>query len=129
MKRILVIDNNKDFRNTLAAILKVAGFEALMVSSGYNGLIQAKKKHPDLILLDIRMPRMNGMMVLRKLKTDKETAHIPVIIVTGATLDEPEEEEALRIGAELILEKPFKMEYFFKTINKYIGERTEKNIS
>ncbi len=121
MKKVLVIDNNKDFRKTIADFLRVGGYEPIIVTSGYNGLIQANKKRPDLILLDIRMPRMNGLMALKKLKTGKKTAHIPVIIVTGASLDETEEEDALKLGASLILEKPFKMGVFLETIGKYIG--------
>ena len=120
MKKILIIDNNKEFRDTISAILETAGFEALPVSSGYNGLIRARKEQPDLILLDIRMPSMNGMMALRKLKTDRETARIPVVIVTGAALDEQDEQEALSLGAELILEKPFRMDCFLRMVEKYI---------
>ena len=83
-KTILVIDNDREFTSLVDRFLKdICGYKVKIVPDGYNGIISAKKLAPELILLDIRMPAMNGLGILERLKSDKETAGIPVIILTG----------------------------------------------
>jgi CheY-like chemotaxis protein len=84
--------------------LKQQGFRVLAASSGADGLARAKQYKPDLILLDIEMPGMDGFAVCEKLKQDTELQHIPVIILTG-TQNTKLNEKAFRAGAEVTVLK------------------------
>lgn len=88
-KSILIIDNDRNLTSLIKKFLQeVCGYEVTIVPDGYNGIITAKKIKPGIILLDIRMPAMNGLEILERLKNDKETSSIPVIIMTGFDDDE-----------------------------------------
>jgi DNA-binding response OmpR family regulator len=109
-KAILVIDNDKKFASLINKFLKdICGYEVSVVPDGYNGVILAKKLVPDLVLLDIRMPAMNGLGTLEKLKSNEETAHIPVIILTGFDNDEIKN-KALSLKVADYLTKPIDLE-------------------
>ncbi len=107
---ILLIDNDRSFTSLIKKFLaKMCGYEVIIVPDGYNGVITAKKLIPALILLDIRMPAMNGLGILEKLKSDNETASIPVIILTGFDDDEIKS-KALVLKAADYLVKPVSLE-------------------
>ena len=109
-KMILVIDNDREFTSLLNKFLTdICGYEVRIVPDGYNGMILAKKLVPALILLDIRMPAMNGLGILEKLKSDEKTAHIPVIILTGFDDDEVKN-KAFSLKAADYLAKPIDLE-------------------
>mgnify|MGYP001581683811 FL=1 len=109
-KMILVIDNDKEFTSLINKFLtKICGYEVRIVPDGYNGIILAKESVPELILLDIRMPAMNGLGILEKLKSDEKTAHIPVIILTGFD-DDNVKNKALSLKAADYLTKPIDLD-------------------
>lgn len=109
-KMILVIDNDKAFTSLINKFLKdICGYEVTIVPDGYNGIILAKKLVPQLILLDIRMPALNGLGTLEKLKSDEETDRIPVIILTGFANDDVKN-KALSLKAADYLTKPIDLE-------------------
>lgn len=109
-KMILVIDNDKAFASLVDKFLtKICGYEVRIVPDGYNGIIFAKESVPGLILLDIRMPAMNGLGILEKLKSDEKTANIPVIIITGFD-DDDIKNKALSLKAADYLAKPVDLE-------------------
>lgn len=81
-KRILVIDDDKNLRLVLTDKLNVSGFEAVSASNGQEGLEMALKLHPDLILLDVLMPIMNGQEVLKKLREDEWGRKAKIIMLT-----------------------------------------------
>jgi len=88
-KKILVIDDEKDFCILVKKSLEVIGdFDVLAATSGKDGLKIAKKTAPDLILLDVIMPGMDGLEVLEKLKKDKDTLSIPVVMLTAVQKEE-----------------------------------------
>jgi len=121
-KVILVIDNDKELTSLINKFLKdICGYKVSIVPDGYNGIILAKKIVPHLILLDIRMPAMNGLGILEKLKSDKETAHIPVIIFTGFNNDEIKN-KALSLKATDYLVKPIDLEVLRLRIAAALGE-------
>lgn len=103
--RILIADDNEANRELLEAYLSGEGHEIVMASDGRETLEQAKSSHPDLILLDIMMPRMSGYEVCQKLKEDPETGDIPVLVVT-ALKDIGDIEKAVAAGADDFLTKP-----------------------
>ncbi len=109
-KTIIVIDNDKAFTLLVSKFLKdICGYEVRIVPDGYNGIILAKELMPELILLDIRMPAMNGLGILEKLKSDEKTAHIPVVILTGFD-DDDIKNKALSLKAADYLSKPIDLE-------------------
>jgi two-component system sensor histidine kinase/response regulator len=82
-KKILVIDDEKDLREALFTILAAEGYEVLVAEDGVIGLEITKKEVPDLILLDLQMPNMDGKVFLEKIKSDEATKQIKIIILTA----------------------------------------------
>jgi CheY-like chemotaxis protein len=97
-RTILIIDDQPFFINMQQAMLKQQGYQVLSSTSGPEGLKLAKKHKPDLILLDIEMPGMDGFAVCDQLKQDQELREIPVIILTG-TQNPKLNEKAFKVGA------------------------------
>ncbi len=81
--QILIIDDNKDFLEIFSMKLTQAGFQVATAQSGETGIAEAKKIHPDLILLDVDMPVMNGLETLAKLKADSATSAFKVVFLTN----------------------------------------------
>jgi two-component system, OmpR family, alkaline phosphatase synthesis response regulator PhoP len=105
-KKILIIDDETDFCKLVKRNLELIGdFEVAIAEDGKRGLASAKKLKPDLILLDIMMPHMDGFKVLEKLKTDMNTIAIPVIMLT-AKGDEASKIKAAQLYDEEYITKP-----------------------
>ncbi|HLF24715.1 MAG TPA: GAF domain-containing protein [Anaerolineae bacterium] len=105
---VLVIEDDLDTSDMLTTALQRAGFRVLVTSNGRHALTLAKDEQPNLILLDLKLPRMDGHTVLQNLKKAPATAKIPVIIMTGSiTLDEVKRQEFVALGAANFLAKPF----------------------
>jgi two-component system, OmpR family, alkaline phosphatase synthesis response regulator PhoP len=103
--RILIADDNLQNRELLEAYLADDGHEILMASDGRQTLEVAHEREPDLILLDIMMPKMSGYEVCEKLKSDAKTKNIPVLMVT-ALREMADIEKAVAAGADDFLSKP-----------------------
>jgi CheY-like chemotaxis protein len=103
-KTILIVDDQPFFVTLQQNLLKQQGYRVLAATNGAEGLARAKQYKPDLILLDIEMPGMDGFAVCEKLKQDEELKQIPVIILT-ATQDIKLNEKAFKVGAEVIVLK------------------------
>ena len=97
---VLVIDDQPFFTNMLRNVLEQQGFRVLVAQNGPDGLKLAKAHPPDIILLDIEMPEMNGFTVCERLKQDVALKHVPVVILTG-TNDPKLNEKAFKAGAEI----------------------------
>ena len=82
-KKILVVDDDKAVTSLLESLLSGQGYSVLLAYDGLDGMAQVKKNTPDLIILDIMMPELNGYEVLNKLKFDEKFKHIPIIILTS----------------------------------------------
>jgi DNA-binding response OmpR family regulator len=87
MKKILVVDDEKDIRDLIKEVLENDKFFVIGAPGGEEALALAKKEKPDLILLDIAMPGMDGYITCGKLKGDAETSKIPVLFLTGKDFD------------------------------------------
>ena len=99
LKKILLIEDEKALLDVMSIKLKGSNFEVFSASGGEAGIRLAREKKPDLILLDILMPKMNGYEALERLKGDAETRDIPVIILSNSGRDEEEIEKCRRLGA------------------------------
>ena len=105
---VLIVDDNADNLQVLAGHLTEAGYEVLAANNGPRALALVGNRKPDLILLDIQMPGMDGFAVCRKLKGDPDMADIPVIFITAARTDTNDVLEGFQLGAVDYVTKPFK---------------------
>ena len=118
-KKILVVDDEKDITETLSFMLKATGYDVLTANDGEEGLKCAKEENPDLIILDVMMPKINGYKIARLLKYDNKYKHIPIVMVTarGQDSDKLIGEET---GANEYITKPFEFEEVLKSVRKYL---------
>jgi DNA-binding response OmpR family regulator len=127
--KILIVDDDMMIHKLLGAILQKAGFECLDAHSGEEGLDMARSLSPELIILDIMMPGMNGFEVMRALKTSPKTASIPVIFLSGK-FHNREKTEARELGAADFMEKPFERNELLARVKTYLTiRRQEDNLS
>lgn len=107
--KILVVDDEAEIRQVLQEVLTRAGYQVITANDGRDALPLTLTDSPDLIITDIRMPRLDGLTLCRALRTNKDTAHIPVLILTSGST--PEQMEAsLKAGADDFLPKPLNID-------------------
>ena len=94
-KTILVVEDEKNLRDALVDTLILKNFIPLEAVNGKDGVIVALEKHPDLVLLDLIMPEMDGMMALKKIREDKWGKTVPIIILTNLSATKERQEDAL----------------------------------
>ena len=117
---ILVIDDDTDILALLDMSLTSDGFNVITASDGIKGLKRAKAEQPDLILLDVMMPQMDGLQVIEKLKADSETNTIPVLWLTAKSQTE-DKLKGLEIGGDDYITKPFDLREVTARINAVLG--------
>ena len=105
-KRILVVDDEKDIADTLRFRLEANGYEVVIAYDGQDGLNKAKTVSPDLIVLDLMLPKIDGYKVCRMLKFDEKYKHIPIILFT-ARAQESDKNTGMEVGADAYITKPF----------------------
>ncbi|MBI3479571.1 MAG: response regulator [Nitrosomonadales bacterium] len=105
MKKILVVDDSATERHVIGEILNKRGFEVSFAEDGEKGVKQARLSKPDLIIMDVVMPNMNGFQATRAITSDPETRHIPVIICTTKD-QETDKIWGVRQGAKDYVVKP-----------------------
>ena len=125
--RILIVDDEAGLRETLGIIFTKEGFEARLAQNYTEGLADAVRSSPDVILCDIKMPDGNGLDLLRKVK--EEHSHIPVIMITAHTSTE-DAVEAMKIGAVDYIKKPFNNDELILVVRRALGEKIlqEENV-
>jgi CheY-like chemotaxis protein len=107
MKRVLIVDDDPFIRRLIATTLEdVAHFELLEAGDGEEALAVAARERPELVFLDIDMPRLDGIEACRRLRAAPETAGATIVMLTAARGDEAER-DATEAGADLYLTKPF----------------------
>jgi len=131
-KTVLVVDDEADVRNFLKTALKESGFNVILAEDGNIALEQIKKQIPDLISLDLVMPKKSGAKLYRELSKSKEWSKIPVIIVTGHARDDlgkSDLKELTMSGPGIYLEKPVKPTNYIAAIKKILGMETTEDES
>lgn len=124
--KILVIDDEPDFLKVISARLEHNGFKVYLASGGQEALKSMESEIPDILILDILMPGMDGYEVLRKIRSNNKTADIPVIILSGMPSQE-EKSKALDMGADDYITKPYHLEEFLSRINALLRRSSRKN--
>ena len=119
--KILVVDDEVDLVEMLTMRLEASGYEVITASNGQEGLDKAQNENPDLMLLDVMMPIMNGYQVCRLLKFDDRFKHIPIIMLTAKTQDS-DEATGKQTGADSYIGKPFDWKILHAEIKKYLKE-------
>lgn len=117
--KILLIEDNAENRYLVTFLLQQRGHEIIPAESGPLGLKLAAEIQPDLILLDIQLPGMDGHAVARTLKSDPQLKHIPVVAVTSYAMV-GDREKCLAAGAEGYIEKPINPESFVAEVERFI---------
>jgi DNA-binding response OmpR family regulator len=122
MKKILFIEDESALQKTFGEILRQEGYEMISALDGEIGLRMAKSEKPDLILLDLILPKIHGFEVLKELKKDDLTKDIPIIILTN--LERVEDvQKAIELGATTYLVKAnYTLEEILKKVKKALGE-------
>lgn len=116
--KVLIIDDEPDIIETLTYMLQARNYEIISASDGIEGLLKAKSESPDIILLDIMMPGMDGYEVCSKLKKDNSVKNIPVIMLT-AKGDAEAVIKAHRLGANDYIVKPFNLPTLLNKLGKF----------
>jgi CheY-like chemotaxis protein len=121
MVKILIAEDERDIRELIAFTLRFAGFEIELASNGVEAVEIAPKVVPDLILMDVRMPRMTGYQACEALKEDPVTKDIPVVFLS-AKGQESEIQEGLGVGAKEYILKPFAPETLTAQVKRILKE-------
>jgi two-component system cell cycle response regulator DivK len=120
-KRILVVEDQEDNRRIIRDLLASAGYELIEALDGEAGVRLAKSERPDLILMDIQLPLLDGHEATRRIKQTPELRHIPIIVVTSYALS-GDDAKAKAAGCDAYVAKPFSPRELLTTIRKFLGE-------
>ena len=118
-KHILVVDDSKDMRVLMEQLLEKAGYGVVFAEDGQTSLTQAKRYHPDLILMDIQLPGINGITAFRKIREDPATETIPVIAVTASAMTQ-DRQKIMAAGFEGYQSKPLNVKAFVQAIEEML---------
>ena len=99
MHKILVVDDTEDARDVLARLLRLGGFSTITAEDGIEAMKALEMDHPDLVLLDLMMPRMNGVQLLETMRQDPRWQKLPVVLLTAVS-DGPLIADAARLGVQ-----------------------------
>jgi DNA-binding response OmpR family regulator len=120
-KKILIVDDEVDLVETVRFPLEMEGYHVLVSYNGEDALNQARKENPDLILLDLMLPKLDGYKVCRLLKFDDRYKHIPILMLTAKT-QEKDKTLGMETGANEYIMKPFEMDDLLKKVKAYLNK-------
>lgn len=122
MPKVLVIEDEPENQLVIRMILETEGFDVVQVEDGHHGFDAARAEQPDLILLDVMMPDINGFDVFGQLRHSTDTQHIPVIMLT-ALAQRWDVERAVRVGVDDYVMKPFEPDDLLASIQAALCRR------
>jgi two-component system cell cycle response regulator DivK len=120
MKRVLVVEDTEDNRQIIRDLLTSAGYEMIEAVTGEQGVAMAAEHRPDLILMDIQLPVLDGYEATRRIKANPALRHIPVIAVTSYALS-GDEERTREAGCDAYVAKPFSPRLLLAKVREFIG--------
>jgi two-component system cell cycle response regulator DivK len=118
-KRILVVEDHEDNRRILHDLLTSAGYEVIQAENGKEALAAAARERPDLILMDIQLPLLDGYEATRRIKADPDLRAIPIIVVTSYALS-GDEGKARAAGCDAYVTKPYSPRALLAKIRQYV---------
>ena len=116
-KKILIVEDEPEFREGVKIRLEANGYEVMEAGDGAKGLEMARGSGPDLIILDLMLPKLDGYKVARLLKFDEKYRKIPIIMLTARS-QQTDKDTGLSVGVDAYLTKPFKSQELLETIVK-----------
>ena len=122
MSKILYIEDHPAQRDIMAQMLELSGYEVAVASDGLEGVERARSWGPDLILMDLRMPRMDGFEAIRELRKDPDTADVPIIAIS-AWASAKHKVRAMEAGANDHFTKPVDLSRLLETINRFLSKQ------
>jgi two-component system cell cycle response regulator DivK len=120
-KRILVVEDQEDLRGVLRDLLTGSGYQVMEAGDGQAGVVKAKTERPDLILMDIQMPVMDGYDATRQIKGDAALKATPIIAISSFAM-KGDEEKARAAGCDSYVTKPYSPMQLLKLIRGYLDE-------
>jgi CheY-like chemotaxis protein len=123
-KSILAIDDEPSILKMLKIALEKQGYEVSTAGDGQEALDEIRSERPDLILLDLKMPRLGGYQLFAQLKSNPDLKDIPIIVITALTQDSEHDDDewARRMGAEGFLTKPFDVEELSRRVEEVVAK-------
>jgi CheY-like chemotaxis protein len=118
-QKVLIVDDDREIVLGTSLRLRWAGYDALGACNGREGIAAARQQHPDATILDVRMPEMDGLEMIRELKDHEETRHIPVVMLSASLRDK---RRALDAGARFFLTKPCRSADLLEAVTAAISE-------
>ncbi|HHU76348.1 MAG TPA: response regulator [Firmicutes bacterium] len=118
-KKILLVEDEKNIILGVKTCLEVANYDVLVVEDGEEAIETAIREKPDLILLDLMLPKLDGYAVCQDLKSREGTNNIPIVVLT-AKVEEESRKRAMEVGADSYMTKPFRPEELWQEIKKFI---------
>ncbi len=119
MSLILIIEDNEKNLKLVRDVLQVKGYETIEAMTGEEGLVLAASRKPDLVLMDIQLPGINGIDALRAMRADPATAHIPAIAVTASVMTQ-DRKHIMEAGFDAYLGKPLDLREFLATVKRFV---------
>ena len=120
-KKILIVEDEVELVEMVKMRLEANGYEVIVAYNGEDGLEMAKKENPDIILLDLMLPKMDGYQVCSALKSNKNYSAIPICMFTARAQDS-ERKKGIDLGADAYITKPFEPPVLIAKIKELIGE-------
>ena len=124
MAKILIADDEQDIRDLLTFTLRFAGHEVIVASNGEEAFQLAQREKPEMVLLDVRMPKMNGYEACRHIKADPALKHIPVVFVSAWGQDS-EMKMGLDAGAAGYVVKPFEPNLIIQKVAELVAKKPQ----
>ena len=119
MKKILIVDDELDIVESLKFVLETSDYQCFCAYNGEEGLRLAKEIIPDLIILDVMMPKINGYKISRLLKFDNKYKNIPILMLTARS-QESDKLIGEETGADEYITKPFDLDFVLKKVDEYL---------
>ncbi|HUH12464.1 MAG TPA: response regulator [Longimicrobiales bacterium] len=122
-KRVLLVEDNEDNLVVYRTILDHVGYHVIEARDGEEGVNRAREELPDMVLIDVSIPKMDGWEVTRRLKAGDDTRHIPVVALTAHALEE-DRQRAVDAGCDGYLAKPVEPRRVVEEVQKFVGPPT-----
>jgi len=127
-KKVLVVDDDKKSRYLVSFLLEKEGFKVIIATNGLEGIEAARKQQVDLIIMDVKMPKMDGYETTKRIRRLEKYKSIPIIALTSYAMTE-DKERALKAGCTGYIPKPITSETFISEIKKFLEVKDEKGNS
>lgn len=120
-KKVLLVEDEKNIILGVRTCLDAVGYKVEVVEDGSDALESVAREHPDLILLDLLLPKVDGFEVLKQLKGNEATSGIPIIVLT-AKAEEEDRQRVMNLGADNYMTKPFKPQELWDMLKEYLPD-------